>query len=422
MKLLRNLLDRIAPHFEKGGKLEYFEPVFEVFDSFFYTPDRVTTGSVHVRDALEFKRMMTTVLVALLPCVIMAMYNTGYQANVNIEQYVDASEIVNVRDDVLMKCGIDVIDLAGLGYDPGNILDNLVHGALYFLPIYLVTFIVGVVWELLFCVVRKHELNEGLFVTALLFPLTLPANIPLWQVAIGISFGVVVAKEIFGGTGRNFLNPALAGRACLFFAHAKQISGDLTVWTAGKFQGIDGVSGATPLGAATENGFVDGAIVGSDVTFSDAFLGMVPGSMGETSALACLIGAAILILAGVGSWRIMLSMSLGALALSALLWGMTGDASPNPMYELPPHWHLVLGGFAFGLVFMATDPVTGSMTYTGQYVYGAFIGMIVIVVRVINTAFPEGTMLAILLGNTFAPLIDYYVVQANIKRRALRHG
>jgi Na+-transporting NADH:ubiquinone oxidoreductase subunit B len=287
---------------------------------------------------------------------------------------------------------------------------------LYFLPIYVVCMAVGIFWELVFCVVRGHEMNEGFFVTGLIFPLTLPANIPLWQVALGTTFAAVVAKEIFGGTGRNFLNPALAGRAFLFFAYPKQISGDLSVWIAGNWSGVDGMTGATPLGAA-----VDGMDkVTSQVTWWDAFAGTIPGSMGETSTLACLIGAVILVVGGVGSWRIMASMLAGAMALAALLYAVGSET--NLVFGMPPQWHLVLGGFALGLVFMATDPVTAAITNVGQYIYGALIGVLVILVRVFNPGFPEGTMLAILFGNTFAPLIDYYVVRANIKRRALRHA
>lgn len=410
MKPLRKLFDRMAPHFEKGGKLERLYPVYEVIDGFFYSSDEVTTGTCHVRDGLEFKRMMSVVLVALAPCVAMAMYNTGLQANRAVEAF-GMPEDPGWRMELLAR--------AGMGFDPGNVAANLIHGALYFLPIYAVCMVVGILWEMLFCVVRGHVLSEGFFVTGLLLPLTLPANIPLWQVALATTFGVVVAKEIFGGTGRNFLNPALAGRAFLFFAHASEIAGDLTVWTAGKWTGVDGFSGATPLGAAAEGGM---AALTSQTGYWDAFLGTIPGSMGETSTLACLIGAAILLLAGVGSWRIMGSMLAGALVLAAVLHYGVGEVTGNPMFQMPPHWHLVLGGFAFGLVFMATDPVSAAMTNVGQYVYGALIGMLVILVRVVNPAFPEGTMLAILFGNTFAPLIDYYVVRANIKRRALRHA
>ncbi|MFH1924607.1 MAG: NADH:ubiquinone reductase (Na(+)-transporting) subunit B [Planctomycetota bacterium] len=403
MKALRGLLDRVAPYFRKGEKLERLYPVYEVIDSFFYTSGEVTKGRCHVRDALEFKRMMSTVLVALIPCVVMGMYNTGLQANRAMEALASVSETPGWRGSILA--------LLGVGYDPGSLWDNLFHGAVYFIPIYVVCMATGILWEMLFGVVRKHEVNEGFFVTGLLFPLTLPATIPLWQVAVGTTFGVVVAKEIFGGTGRNFLNPALAARAFLFFAYPREISGD-AVWTA-----VDGFSGATPLALAASDGM---KALASHVSWSDAFLGTIQGSMGETSTLACLIGAAILVAAGIGSWRIMVSMLLGAMVLSGLMCGVGSTA--NPMFAMPPHWHLVLGGFAFGLVFMATDPVTAAMTNVGQYVYGALIGVIVIVVRVLNPGFPEGVMMAILFGNTFAPLIDYYVVRANIRKRALGHA
>ena len=412
MKPLRKFFDRIAPYFEKGGRLERFYPVYEVIDSFFYTSDEATTGTCHVRDGLEFKRMMSVVLVALLPCVVMAMYNTGLQANLALEK-LEISEQLEISKVAGWRGSL--VQLTGIGFNPDNLAACLIHGALYFIPIYVVCMAVGILWEMLFCVVRGHVLNEGFFVTGLLFPLTLPANIPLWQVALGTTFGVVVAKEIFGGTGRNFLNPALAGRAFLFFAYPKQISGDLAVWTAGNWAGVDGFSGATPLGAAATEG-----MQAIHVRWCDAFLGTIPGCMGETSTLACLIGAGILLIAGVGSWRIMLSMFLGTMALAALFWAM--GSTTNPMFGMPPHWHLVLGGFAFGLVFMATDPVTAAMTDVGQYIYGVLIGVLVILVRVINPGFPEGTMLAILFGNTFAPLIDYYVVRANIRRRGLRHA
>jgi len=404
MKPLRGLLDRIAPYFEKGGKLQKLYPVYEVIDSFFYTSGEVTKGRCHVRDAIDFKRMMSTVLVALIPCVVMAMYNTGLQANRAMEALASVSQAPGWRASVLA--------VLGAGYDPQSLWDNLLHGAVYFIPIYVVCMVTGILWEMLFGVVNKHEVNEGFFVTGLLFPLTLPATIPLWQVVMGTTFGVVVAKEIFGGTGRNFLNPALAARAFLFFAYPREISGD-AVWTA-----VDGFTGATPLALAAERGMQ--GLADSHITWSDAFVGTIQGSMGETSTLACLIGAAILLVAGIGSWRIMLSMLLGALGLAAVLCGV--GSTTNPMFEMPPHWHLVLGGFAFGLVFMATDPVTAAMTDLGQYIFGALVGVVTIVVRVLNPGFPEGTMLAILLGNAFAPLIDFYVVRANIRRRALRHA
>jgi Na+-transporting NADH:ubiquinone oxidoreductase subunit B len=414
MKPLRAFFDRIAPYFEKGGKLEKLYPLYDVVDSFFYSSGEVTEGRCHVRDAIDFKRMMSTVLVALIPCVVMAMYNTGLQANTTMAAVTSVSEAPGLRGDALA--------ILGVGYNPQSLLDNLLHGAAYFIPIYVVCMATGILWEILFSVVRKHEVNEGFFVTGLLFPLTLPATVPLWQVVLGTTFGVVIAKEIFGGTGRNFLNPALAARAFLFFAYPREISGDTKVWTAIDWSGvdaaaIDGLTGATPLALAAEQGM---ETLQSQVAWSDAFFGTISGSMGETSALACLIGAAILILSGIGSWRIMVSMLLGAIGLAAVLSGV--GSTTNLMFAMPPHWHLVLGGFAFGLVFMATDPVTAAMTRIGQYVYGVLIGMLVIVVRVLNPGFPEGTMLAILFGNTFAPLIDYYVVRANIRKRALGHA
>jgi Na+-transporting NADH:ubiquinone oxidoreductase subunit B len=404
MRPLRAFLDRIARHFHEGGKLQKLYPLYEVIDTFFYTSGEVTRGRCHVRDAMDLKRVMSAVLVALLPCVVMAMVNTGLQANTAMETVAGVTEAPGWRGAVLGILGVD--------YDPGSLWDNLLHGAAYFLPVYVVCMVVGIAWEVLFAVVRKHEVNEGFFVTGLLFPLTLPATIPLWQVALGTSFGVVVGKEVFGGTGRNFLNPALTARAFLFFAHAPQISGD-AVWTA-----VDGFTGATALSlGATPEGM---HAVTSQMTWWDAFLGTIQGSMGETSALACLVGAAILVASGIGSWRIMLSMLVGAMVPAALLF--TVGSTTNPMFSMPPHWHLVLGGFAFGLVFMATDPVSAAMTNVGQYIYGALIGLLVIVIRVFQPGFPEGTMLAILFGNVFAPLIDYYVVRANIRRRALRHA
>jgi Na+-transporting NADH:ubiquinone oxidoreductase subunit B len=405
MKLLRKLLDRIGPTFEKGGKLERFYPLYEVADTFFYTTDKPTYGSVHIRDAIDFKRMMMIVVIAVMPCAFVAMLNTGYQANSAM------AALGHTAASPWQGIVLGWLSPLGIGIDPGSWIDNLVHGALYFIPIYAVTMLVGGLWEVLFAVVRSHEVNEGFFVTGILFPLTLPPTIPLWQVAAGITFGVVVAKELFGGTGRNFLNPALAGRAFLFFAYPAQISGE-SVWTA-----VDGFSGATPLAVVAEKGF---DALAAQISWAQAFLGAMPGSLGETSALACLIGAAILIVTGIGSWRIISSMTFGALAAATLFW-LVGSSS-NPAFELPPHWHLVLGGFAFGTVFMATDPVSSSMTNLGQYLYGLLIGGLIILVRVVNPAFPEGTMLAILLGNVFAPLLDYFVVRANTKRRSLRHA
>ncbi len=400
MRLLRKVLDRVAPTFNEGGRLHALYPVFEATDSFLYTSRKVSAGSVHVRDAVAYKRMMMIVALSLFPCGFMALLNTGLQANRAMAE-LELTTTIGWRG--------AAIDALGVGYDPASSLANMIHGALYFFPVYMVGLAVGAAWELLFATVRRHEVYEGFLVTSLLFPLTLPPTIPLWQVALGISFGVVIGKEIFGGIGYNFLNPALTGRAFLFFAYPTASSGDL-VWTA-----VDGFSGATPLGAAALGG-----LPAIDWTYAQAFFGTIPGSMGETSALACLIGAAILLLTQIASWRIMLSMLAGGLGLATLLWSVGSET--NPMFSVPPHWHLVLGGFAFGLVFMATDPVSGAMTRAGQYVYGTIIGAMTILVRVINPAFPEGVMLAILFGNTFAPLIDYCVVRTSIRRRALRHA
>jgi Na+-transporting NADH:ubiquinone oxidoreductase subunit B len=399
MKALRNLLDKLHPHFVKGGKFERLYPLYEAADSFIYTPGEVTQGAPHLRDSIDLKRVMITVVLALIPCFFMAMWNTGYQANSAMQ--LTGGSVEGWRGALLA--------LLGYTADPTSMVDNLLLGAAWFVPIYLVTNIVGGLWEALFSIVRKHEINEGFLVTGSLFPLICPPTLPLWQVALGISFGVVIGKEIFGGTGKNFLNPALTGRAFLFFAYPAQISGD-SVWTA-----VDGFSGATALSRAAEGGV---QAVTSVVSWFDAFVGTIPGSMGETSALACLFGAAVLVFTGIGAWRIMLSGLIGAVVLSTL-FVLAGSAS-NPMFELGAHWHLVLGGFAFGLVFMATDPVSGSMTEEGQWLYGFLIGSMCILIRVVNPAFPEGMMLAILFGNVFAPVIDSLVLKFHIKRR-LRH-
>ena len=404
MKFIRDLLDKQRPLFEKGGKFEKLYPMFEAQDTFFFTPGHVTGGASHVRDALDLKRLMITVVLALVPCVLMAMYNTGLQAHIAIDSGAPA----------LDRWQTSAMEWMGLAFDPGSFIANFVHGALYYLPVLLVTFIVGGHAELLFCIVRKHEVNEGFLVTGMLFPLVLPPTIPLWQVAVGILFGVIVGKEIFGGTGMNFLNPALTARAFLFFAYPAEISGD-RVWIAAKtWEEPDGVTGATWLAQAFDYGpaaFEEG----EGLTFMEAFLGFMPGSMGETSALACLLGAILLIVTGVGSWRTMAGCVIGSFAMAGLL-NLIGSET-NLFFNVPFYWHFVLGGFAFAAVFMATDPVSSAFTDKGKWIYGILIGVLGIIIRVINPAYPEGWMLAILFMNLFAPLIDHYIVERNIKRR-----
>ena len=416
MKFLRKILDRQARHFERGGKFERFYPLYEAPDTFLYTPGKTTAGAAHVRDALDLKRLMMTVVVALVPCVLMAMFNTGRQIHLAIAG--GATALPNWRTDAM--------EMLGLPFDAANLLANTVHGALYYLPVLIVTFAVGGACEGLFAVVRRHDINEGFLVTGMLFPLVLPPTIPLWQVAIGIAFGVVVGKEIFGGTGYNVLNPALTARVFLFFAYPAQISGD-AVWTAARTS-AEGYSGATALGAiavheadSDSSAPLDGlAAIAGDVSWMQAFLGDIPGSMGETSTLACLIGAAILIATGIGSWRIMVAATAGSLAISLLL--NLAASTTNPMLSVPFHWHLVLGGWAFGMVFMATDPVSAAQTNRGRYIYGFLVGVLAILIRTVNPAFPEGVMLGILFMNLFAPLIDHYVLKANMKRRQKRYA
>ncbi len=395
--MFRKFLDNAAPLFESGGKFEKYYPLFEAAETFIYTPKDKTSGLTHVRDGMDSKRMMMTVIVALFPALLFGMYNTGLQ----ISRGVLSVGFENVSD-----WHISFITLLGIAPNPDSISANLFLGFVYFLPIYLVTNIVGGAWEVLFAVIRKHEINEGMLVTGFLFPMILPATIPLWQVALGISFGIVMGKEIFGGVGKNILNPALTSRAFLFFAYPGQISGD-TAWI------IDGVSQATALSQAAAGGLAD-----MSYTWFQSFVGTIPGSFGETSTLAILIGAFVLIATGIGSWRIMLSL-LVATVLTALFFNIIGSDT-NPAFALPPLWHLVTGGLAFGAVFMATDPVTASMTSKGKYYYGGLIGVMVILIRVINPAFPEGMMLAILFANLFAPLFDYYVVQSHIKKRRIQ--
>jgi len=401
MRKLRRILDKVHPYFAKGGPYHRFYAVYEAVDTFLYTPSDVTRGAPHVRDGIDLKRVMIFVWVAAFPAILVGLWNTGFQANT-------AMATLDVQGTQGWR-GV-VLGWLGVGNDPASIWDNFLHGCAYFIPIYAVTFAVGIFWEILFAAVRNHEVNEGFFVTSLLYALILPATIPLWQVALGITFGVVIAKEVFGGTGKNFLNPALAGRAFLFFAYPAQMSGD-TVWTA-----VDGFSGATALSLGASGGVP--AITGADITWIDAFLGVIQGSIGATSALACLLGAVFLIYTQIASWRIIAGVFLGMVATSLIFNGIGSDT--NPMFAMPWYWHLVLGGFAFGMVFMATDPVTACMTDAGRWVFGILIGFMTVLIRVANPAFPEGIMLAILFANLCAPLIDYAVVRVNVRRRMRR--
>lgn len=404
--MLRKFLDKQAKPFLPGGKLHKYYAVWEMQDTILYTPGNVTKGAIHVRDALDLKRLMFTVAIALIPAMLMALYNTGLQAN--------AAIAAGAQPLACWQTGL----YGALGFEFAPSLPaNFVLGALYYIPVLLATMFAGAIVEVLFAVVRGHEVNEGFLVTGLLIPLTLPPTIPLWQVMLGTVFGCLIGKEIFGGVGMNILNPALTARAFLFFAYPGQISGD-QVWTAAKM--IDGMSGATYLGQAaadssvlTTNGF------GSEA-WMDAFLGFIPGSMGETSFLALILGAGLLVITQIGSWRTMVGVALGTLGMSLLL--NTVGSETNPMFAVPFYWHIVLGGWALGAFFMATDPVSSAFTDRGKWIYGALIGILVVLVRVVNPAYPEGMMLAILFMNMFAPLLDYFVVQGNIKRRVARRG
>jgi Na+-transporting NADH:ubiquinone oxidoreductase subunit B len=389
------MMDSIAPHFEKGGKFESLYPAFEAIDTALYTPGHVTHRASHVRDGLDLKRIMMTVWMCAFIPGLAGAYWVGLQAN-------EAMAALGMTSaDNWRAIFLDVL----IGYDATSAWDNIVHGLAYFLPLYIVVFLAGITFEIWFASKRGHEVNEGFFVTSILFTLTLPPGTPLWMAALGIIFGVVIGKEVFGGTGKNFLNPALTGRAFLYFAYPAQMSGD-AVWVA-----VDGYTAATSLGtAALGEGYGFG--------FWEAFIGNIPGSIGETSTLAIAIAAVILMASRIASWRIILGCVLG-LFIGTAMFNLIGSDS-NPMFGIPPEWHLVMGGFAFGAVFMATDPVSAAMTNRGRLIYGMLIGFTCILIRVVNPAFPEGMMLAILFGNLFAPLIDHFVVQSNIKRRLAR--
>ena len=402
MRPLRNLLDKLEPQFRRGGSLERYQAIYEMLDTLLYSPSDVARRAPHVRDAINLKRVMGLVVVGVLPCALVGMWNTGYQANLAIAE-------LGLEPPADWRGAL--ISWLGIGHDPSSIEAATFYGLLYFVPIYVVTLLAGGFWEVLFAGIRNHEVNEGFFVTSILYALTLPATTPLWQVALGISFGVVIAKEVFGGTGKNFMNPALAGRAFLYFAYPVEMSGQ-SVWVPP----VDVVTGATPLAIGAESG-VEG-IVDSGVTWLDAFLGPIQGSLGETSALACLLGGVFIVYTGVASWRIISGVLIGTV-VTALLFNAAGSTA-NPMFQMPWQWHLVLGGFAFGTVFMATDPVTACTTNTGRWIFGVLVGALTVIIRVVNLAFPEGIMLAILFANVFAPTIDYFVMRANINRRVRR--
>ncbi len=381
MNSLRKKIDKIKPHFTEGGKFAKLRSVFEGFESFLFVPDAVTKKGSHIRDSLDLKRTMTVVIIALIPALLFGAYNTGLQ------------------------------HFRSVGIDAG-ILQMFWFGILKILPLLVVSYVTGLGIEFIAAQIRGHEINEGFLVTGILIPLIVPIDVPLWMLAVATAFAVIIGKEVFGGTGMNVLNPALTARAFLFFSYPGWMSGD-RVWIEGLTAGqniVDGFSGATPLGQL--------ALGATDrlPSFMDMFIGTIPGSVGETSTIAILIGAVILILTGIGSWKIIVSVVGGGMAMGLLL----NAVGANPYMEVPFYYHLVMGGFAFGAVFMATDPVTASQTETGKWIYGFLIGVLSILFRVLNPAYPEGVMLAILLMNVFAPLIDYYVVQANIRRRLKR--
>ena len=382
-QLLKGLLERVEPLFEKGGKLERLYPAYDAFATLaFVLPNRTRAGA-HIRDDFDSKRMMVTVIIALIPPTLVGIFNVGYQR--------------------LLAAGIEF-----------TFVQAVAQGLLRFLPILIIAYAVGLGWEFLFAVIRRHEVSEGFLVSGFLIALIVPPTIPWWQLAIATSFGVVIGKEIFGGTGMNIFNPALVVRAFLFFAYPAQISGD-RVWVA-----LDGFASATPLAVVAEGAeapIVD-VLAAQGVTWWNSFIGLIPGSIGETSTLAILLGIGLLLITGVGSWRIMLSMLIGGVVMGAIL--QLAAPHPGHFMALPVHYHLTLGGFAFGLAYMATDPVSAAATDAGKWIYGFLVGVLSILVRLLNPAFPEGVMLAILFMNMFAPLIDYFVVRGNMKQRLAR--
>lgn len=396
MKFIKNIFDNLRPHFEEGGKWEKFYPVYEAQETLFFVPGH-TTGKkgAHIRDAVDMKRMMITVVIAMVPALLFGMWNVGYQHF-----------------------------LATANPDASDFLGQFITGALLVAPIIAVSYAAGLGVEFVFGVIRKHPINEGFLVSGMLIPLVVPVNIPLWMVAVATIFAVILGKEVFGGTGFNILNPALTARAFLFFAYPTDMSGDMCwVFTDG-LATVDGWSGATALAYGAQGVGAQGLNVVSsfasntilDFSAMSMFIGTIPGSVGETSTIAILIGFLILWFTGVGSWKIVLSTFLGGFAMGSLM----NVIGANEFMLMPAYYHLIIGGFAFGAVFMATDPVSAAQTNVGKYIYGFMIGLMAVLIRVFNPAYPEGMMMAILLMNVFAPLIDYYVVNANKKRRLKR--
>ena len=397
MKFFRKQLDSVKHNFEKGGKLEKFYYVFEGFETFLFAPNSVTSPKgVQVRDGIDMKRLMITVVISMIPCLLFGIYNIGYQHD--------------------LATGVT-----------SSFMERITMGLIQVVPIIVVSYAVGLGIEFAFTVFRKHPVNEGFLVSGMLIPLVMPPDIPLWQVALATAFAVIIGKEAFGGTGMNILNVALTARAFLYFAYPADISGEVWTYIPDGVQAVSGYSGATPLAVAASTLTSHANVVESFNTFgagwadniysfANLFIGFIPGCIGETSTLMCLLGGVILVATGVGSWKIMVSVFAGAFAMG----GVMQLFGANEFMLMPAHYHLVIGGLAFGAVFMATDPVTAAQTERGKWIYGIMIGVLTVIIRVFNPAYPEGIMMAILLMNVFAPLIDYYVVQANKKRRIQR--
>ncbi|WP_348647357.1 NADH:ubiquinone reductase (Na(+)-transporting) subunit B [Anaerobiospirillum sp. NML120448] len=413
--MLLGLFKKIAPMFEKGGILEKLYPLYEAQFTLLFSSGKVTTGNTHVRDYIDLKRIMIIVFFAVFPAMIYGWFNVGDQTIMALSTMDNGAEVASTSYALFSAdYHYAIVQMLGgsLGADAG-VCSKFLIGFVYFLPIYITVFVVGAFWEVLFCLVRGHEVNEGFFVTSILFALIVPPTIPLWQAALGITFGVVIGKEVFGGTGRNFMNPALTGRAFLFFAYPANISGT-NCWVP-----VDGFSGATPLAQWAEGG--EAALVntlGEKITWMDAFIGNIPGSLGEGSTLMIILGAVMIVGLGIASWRIMAGILLGAFLCSSIFNAVGSDT--NYMFSMTFIWHLVLGGFAFGTVFMATDPVSSSFTEGGKWAFGILIGVMVVLIRTVNPAYPEGMMLAILFANCWAPLFDYLATNRNIKRRLAR--